>query len=190
MLRNLFGDSGDIPFAPEPGEQIVGQYKTYGYGVRNKPGGDAGALIVTSQRLVFFRRENVVKKIIQSIKGKQEAPSYKPGFSIYLGQVFKVKKGSANGHKYILINGTAYYLENADPKTLVKILKTAMKSGSLMKPGQQPPASVPLINQIAQPAVQQAPAAIPQAGGRMCTYCGIENKVDSQFCKSCGARLQ
>nr|MDO8084040.1 zinc ribbon domain-containing protein [Candidatus Sigynarchaeum springense] len=187
MFSNLFGD---VPFVPEPGEQIVGQYKTYGYAVRNRPGGDAGALIITSQRVVFFRRENVVKKIIQSIKGNQEAPGYKLGFSIYLGQVFKVKKGSVSGHKFISINGTYFYLENADPKPIEKILKTAMKSGSLMKPGQQPPANVPSINQIARPAVQQAPAAIPQAGGRMCTYCGVENKIDSQFCKSCGGRLQ
>ncbi|MEX2681062.1 MAG: zinc-ribbon domain-containing protein [Candidatus Sigynarchaeota archaeon] len=187
MFSNLFGD---VPFVPEAGEQIVGQYKTYGYTVRNRPGGDAGVLIITSQRVVFFRRENVVKKIIQSIAGKQESPGYKLQFSIYLGQVFKVKKGSVSGRKFLAINGTYFYLENADPKPIEKILKTAMKSGSLMKPGQQPPTSVPSINQIARPTVQQASPAMLQSGGKMCTYCGVDNKIDSQFCKNCGARLQ
>ncbi|NMC07951.1 MAG: zinc ribbon domain-containing protein [Candidatus Lokiarchaeota archaeon] len=193
MFANLFGD---VPFVPEAGEQVVGQYKTIGYFHKHRPGGDAGALIITSYRVVFFRRENVVKKIIQSITGKQEAPGYKLHFSINLGQVFKVKKGSTSGRKFIAINGTYFYLENADPRPIEKILKTAMKSGgTLMKPGAMPPAGVPSLNQIAQPAFQGVPQPAvvpqaPQAGQRACAYCGAGNKVDAQFCKNCGARMQ
>ncbi len=184
MFSNFFGD---VPFVPEPGEQVVGQYKTYSVAARNHPGGEVGALIITTQRVVFYRREGVLKKLIKS-----ETPGYKLSFSIYIGQILKVKHGSASGYKFIEINGSRFYLEGADPKAVEKILKTGAKSGSLMKPGQQPPVpmAIPSINQNARPAVQQVPASTPQGGGKICTYCGVENKAGAQFCFSCGARLQ
>ncbi len=184
MFSNFFGD---VPFVPEPGEQVVGQYKTYSVAARNHPGDEVGALIITTQRVVFYRREGVLKKLIKS-----ETPGYKLSFSIYIGQILKVKHGSASGYKFIEINGSRFYLEGADPKAVEKILKTGAKSGSLMKPGQQPsaPAGIPSVNQVTRPAVQQVPAAMLQGAGKICTYCGVENKAEAQFCKSCGARMQ
>ncbi|MBN2152813.1 MAG: zinc ribbon domain-containing protein [Candidatus Lokiarchaeota archaeon] len=187
MFSNLFGD---VPFVPEPGEQVVGQYRTVGYVQRNRPGGLAGALIVTSQRVVFFRRENVIKKIISSIRGKQESPGYKLDHSVYLGQIYRVKKGSSSGHKFISINGQYFYLENADPRPIEKILKTAMKSGSLVKPGMQAPVNAPPGNQGYPQQSQTQSGPVPLPGTKVCTYCGVENRADGQFCKSCGARLQ
>jgi hypothetical protein len=182
MFANFFGD---VPFVPEPGEQVVGQYKTHSVASRHGPGGDVGALIITTQRAVFYRREGVLKKLIKS-----ETPGYTLSFSIFIGQVYKVKHGSNSGYKFVEINGSRFYLDGADPKAVEKILKKGIKSGSLLKPGQQPPAAVPSINQIAQQPVQPAPAATQLVGGRVCAYCGVQNKNDAQFCKSCGARMQ
>jgi hypothetical protein len=182
MLSNFFGD---VPFVPEPGEQVIGQYKTHSVATRHQSGGDVGALIVTTQRVLFFRREGVLKKLFKS-----DAPGYKLSLSLFIGQILKIKHGSTSGYKFLELNGSRFYLEGADPKAVEKILKKGAKSGSLMQPGQQAPAGVPSINQITRQPAQQAPAATPQAGGKICTYCGVDNKADGQFCKSCGARMQ
>ncbi len=189
---------GDVPFNPEAGEQLIGQYKTKKLPARGHPAGDAGALILTSQRVVFFKREGVLKRIFKS-----ETPNYTLISSVPIPQLFKVdKKGGFDPS--IIINGARYYLENADPSPIVKILKSMMKSvkkGTFIQQipvqQQQPVVVAPPIvrlQTVAAPVqpVQQPVAPSPPASRKPlhCSVCGMENQPDGRFCTGCGSKLQ
>ncbi len=190
--------SGEVYFVPESGEQVIGQYKTKNVQDRMHPGGDAGVLIITSQRILFYRREGVLKRLIKS-----ETPKYTFSSSIPIPQVFKVSsKGGFD--PCILINGGRYYLDNADPRPIDKILKSMMKSVKKGKFFQATPAmqhAIVAISQSTQPnkvetlpvqPVQQPIAPSPPASRKPlhCSVCGMENQPDGRFCTGCGSKLQ
>ncbi len=52
----------ETSFVPEPGEQVIDEYGTVGVVGRIKGVRDAGRLIITSQRVLFYRKEGVLKK--------------------------------------------------------------------------------------------------------------------------------
>ncbi len=200
MCANFFGE---VCFTPETGEQVIGQYETKNVPARGHPGGEAGWLIITSQRVVYYKREGVVKGILKRIFTSEKPPTYTLVFSIPIPQIFKVSnKGGFD--PCIVINGRRHYLLNSDPRPIVKILKSMMKS---VKKGtffqqipvqqQQPVVVAPPIvrpQTVAAPVqpVQQPVAPSPPASRKPlhCSVCGIENQPDGRFCTGCGSKLQ
>ncbi len=174
MMRKI-AESGEFVFTPEPGEQLYGQYRTHGLAMRGKPFGQAGMLLITNTRVVFYKKEGILKQLV-----KTETPSYSIVLSIPLTQVIKI---ASKGGSYpaVRINGAHYYVEDATPRQVVKVLKELLKPIKKQKKGKQAPVVTPIV------ASQPAPAGPPTK--RFCTSCGLENKVDAKYCAGCGAAL-
>ena len=171
----------DFQFVPDQGEQVIGQYKTYSVASRGHPSGNAGILIITDRRVIFYKKENVLKKLI-----KAETPNYTPFQSIPITSIYKVtNKGGL--YPSIVINGTFHHIESASPRTVAKMVKTMIKEAKRKPTVMQPAPVVPVT--LANPIASQAAPATTVAK-KFCQECGVENKMDGHYCVGCGAKLE
>ncbi len=173
----------ETSFVPEPGEQVIDEYGTVGVVGRIKGVRDAGRLIITSQRVLFYRKEGVLKK------------SYTLANQVPLWELKKIgagkeSTGPGKHTSFIAINSDRYFLAGVDSRSLEKQLKALSKAAqTAKKTGISQP--VPSI-QTPTSNIAPAPVAPPPAAKNVkyCSSCGKVNETTDKFCAGCGAKLQ
>jgi hypothetical protein len=110
--------SEGVPYQFSSGETLVAEYRTEGIN-RGGKFGEAGILAITTRRLLFFKRKNILIKLI-----KKGTPSYELLYGVPLSQITHV---TAKGvfEKHLVVNGKDYFMEGADPKLVVKVINDA-----------------------------------------------------------------
>ncbi len=175
--------TGETSFVPDPGEQVIDEYATVGVVGRIKGVRDAGRLIITSQRVLFYRQEGVFKKTTTMA-------NQVPLWALKKIGAGKASTGPGRHTNFIDINGDRYFLAGADSKPLANQLKALAKAAQKAK---QTGISQP-VPSIQTPASNIAPAPVapsPVAKNVVyCSSCGKPNEKTSQFCGGCGEKLQ
>jgi len=112
----LFSEGVNYDF--KSGETLVAEYRTEGINRGGKVG-EAGILAVSNRRVMFYKKKNIIVKLI-----KKGTPSYELLYSIPLSQITSVmSKGVFD--KHLVLNGKDYFVEGADPKIVVKVINEA-----------------------------------------------------------------
>ncbi len=171
----------DIPLKLEPKEEVVGQYQTKTAPHQGAFLSDAGLLIVTSRRVLFYHRHSMIRKII-----KRGAPQFELISSVPLNQVRKISTGGMID-KFIAINGKRYYMLGSETRAIGKVIKSAMKSMGTSAPEEVD--NEPEEAEQVPPASAAPPPPVQTSRIKFCSYCGKENDADAKFCKSCGSEI-
>nr|MDO8114597.1 zinc-ribbon domain-containing protein [Candidatus Sigynarchaeota archaeon] len=176
----------EIPYNLEPFEDIVGEYRTGYIRKGRRHIGEEGMLVVTSRRVLYFRKKSIIKKLLTL-----KEPSYEPGTSMYLQQVVKVsRRGLVN--KWLMINGQRHHLVDADVKIVETTINSAIATAKAGIPAQfSLQAAAGQKTSLPQQQVAST-APQPREGAPrtvICSYCGKDNAPDARFCNSCGAKM-
>ena len=169
----------EIPYALEPNELIVAEYPTLHHSdPHNLPDGEEGMLVLTSKRLLFFKRHSLIRKLI-----KRDEPPYQLVHALYLQQIMDVdSKGVFD--KCLEINGRRFYLGSADYRKISNLIKFTIQSVYNAPMSNLPPMSGP------QPMyTPSSPINTPNPKGVYCTRCGKANPMDARFCMGCGSEI-
>jgi len=137
MISNVMGDA---PFVPDASEQVLGKYMTFKIMVRRHPTGDAGSLIITTQRVVFYRAGPT---------------GFDLAFNMYFAQKITIRKGSIAGTKYVEFNGYRVYLGRKDAKLAYKLVKYGRRGKTKQM--------LSLVPARIRPATRAAPSAALRA---------------------------
>ncbi|MBN2153479.1 MAG: hypothetical protein JW839_18640, partial [Candidatus Lokiarchaeota archaeon] len=137
----------DAPFVPDAGEQVIAQYMTYRIMHRRQPTGDAGVLIITTHRIVFYR---------------SGASGLSLAFNFYHPQKITLKKGSVAGSKYVEFNGYRVYLGRKESKLAYKLAKFGRRGKVKQMLSLVPARARPQPRVALRPPVMQQPAYQPR----------------------------
>ncbi|MEX2715414.1 MAG: hypothetical protein Q6353_022110 [Candidatus Sigynarchaeum springense] len=149
MISNVMGDA---PFVPDTGEEVLGKYMTFRIMRHRQPVGDAGSLIITTRRVVFY----------------SAGPSgFNLAFNLYYAQKINIKKGSVSGTKYVEFNGYRVYLGRKEAKLAYKLVKYGRRGKtrqmlSLLPARMRPATRAAASTALNAPVLHQPRPAAPQ----------------------------
>ncbi len=163
----------DVSKFLNPGEDVIGMYDTVYHKTMGHTESISGILAITTQRVLFFRRAPVIKKIVKSLV-KGDAESWEIMYSLKL-EFVNVKAGGIT-NKFLSINGERHHLQGISIKDALDTIQAAAeRARSAPKQAQQPSTN--------------APAPASQPARLFCSKCGKENATDARFCNGCGAEM-
>ncbi|HUY01455.1 MAG TPA: zinc-ribbon domain-containing protein [Candidatus Deferrimicrobium sp.] len=133
--------------------------------------GESGCLVLTNIRLLFYETKGIIHT------------SYKFKWDRLLREIRDVSTGGS-WNKYLTIDGTKYFLENADTNA---VRMTFMKA--IQRAGEEQlafPSSTQQVQQMVNVNIN-SPSASPDT--IYCTHCGFKNDSDANYCKKCGTKI-